>query len=67
MSEWILSAKEVVRHQKRVLRFVDGFLSKENQTMLITNGRSLMTYAEVRSHIKAALKLEVRRARKAGA
>lgn len=39
----------------RVLRFVDSFLEKQHQATLITNGRSLLTWGELREHIKYLL------------
>ena len=42
---------------RRVLRLVDGYLGKDDQESLRTDGKGLMTYGELRQYIKAALDL----------
>ena len=59
--EWTLEPKEAVKVLKRVLRLVDGFLSKEKQSLLVTDGRNLMTWEEIRQHVKAAKKIKLLR------
>lgn len=61
VDEWTLEPEEAVKTLKRVLRFVDGFLRKESQTVLLTDGRNLMTWQEIRQHILAAKKIKLRR------
>jgi hypothetical protein len=40
---------------RRVLRMTDRFLAKEKQSLLVTDGRGLMTWAEIRRHVRAAI------------
>lgn len=58
---WTLPAEEVVRHQKRVLRFVNAYLRVQKQDLLVTDGRSLMTWGEIREHVKQAIALRMER------
>lgn len=46
---------------RRVLRMVDGFLACQPQDALTTDGNGLMTWREIRQHIAAASKLQVKR------
>jgi hypothetical protein len=62
MRVWTLPAKEVIATQKRVLRLVDAYLRKEKQDLLVTDGRGLMTWGEIRQHVKGAIALKVKRA-----
>ena len=48
------SEKAAVR---RVLRLVDGYLSTRDQDELVAWDGGLMTWRELRRHVKAALKL----------
>lgn len=50
---------EAIVIYRRLLKFVDGFLAREKQSTLTTNGHDFMTYREIRRHIKEALKLKV--------
>lgn len=52
------SDKEAVDAYRRVLRLVDGYLRKEKQSLLVTDGRGLMTWGEIRLHIREALALD---------
>ncbi len=42
---------------RRVLKMVDKFLATEKQSLLVTDGRGLMTWGEIRAHITAAISL----------
>jgi hypothetical protein len=52
------SDKEAVAAYRRVLRLVNGYLKKERQSLLVTDGRGLMTWGEIRHHVQAALSLQ---------
>jgi hypothetical protein len=58
------SRSTVERAMRRVLRMVDGFLSKQPQDTLTTDGVGLMTWGEIRLHVQSAADLKVRRTRK---
>lgn len=58
---WVLPAKEVAMHQKRVLRLVNSYIYRQRQDLLITDGRGLMTWGEIRKHVKEAIALKVKR------
>ena len=45
------------RAVRRVLRLVDGYLSTRQQDELIAWNGGMMTWEELRAHVKAALKL----------
>lgn len=45
---------------KRVLRLVDGYLSTRDQMELIAWNGGMMTWRELRQHIKGALRLMVK-------
>lgn len=53
--------KEVTLEEKaavrRVLRMVDGYLARQPQDTLLTDGRGLMTWGEIRLHVRGARKL----------
>ena len=55
------SERTVLAAMKRVLRLVDGYLARQEQNALITDGRGLMTWGEIRHHVVSASKLRVRR------
>lgn len=57
MSEWRVSEREAIAIYKRVLRMTDKYLAKQKADLLVTDGRGLMTWAEVRQHIQESLKL----------
>jgi hypothetical protein len=44
---------------RRVLRLVNGYLGKQKQDLLLTDGKGLMTWGEIRAHINAALEMKV--------
>ena len=56
-SHYHLTDAERIIVLRRVLRLADSFLAKQPQKTLTTNGRSLMTWGEVREHIAGALSL----------
>jgi hypothetical protein len=58
------SRREVIAGVRRVLRLTDGYLSHFNQEYLMGHGGGIMTVAELRQHIKAALKFSAALARK---
>jgi hypothetical protein len=39
---------------RRVLEMTNRYLKRQNQDLLVTEGRGLMTWGEIREHIKAA-------------
>lgn len=51
-----VSAMEALRIQRRVLRLADGYLAKQKQELLVTDGSGLMTWGDIRQHIQACLK-----------
>lgn len=57
--EWRVDENEAIKIQRRVLKLVDGYLAKQQQGTLISNGRGMMTFAELRQHIKGALSLKI--------
>lgn len=54
--EYRVSSKEAIVVYRRVLRMVDRYLKSQRQDLLVTEGRGLMTWGEIRHHIKSALK-----------
>lgn len=46
---------------RRVLRMTDRFLAKEQQSLLVTDGKGLMTWGEIRRHLTAAINSDVLR------
>lgn len=42
---------------RRVLRLVNSYLKRQRADLLVTDGRGLMTWGEIRYHITAALGL----------
>ena len=52
-----LTYEQKQRAIRRVLRLVDGYLSTRDQTELVAWNGGMMTWRELRWHIKAALKL----------
>lgn len=58
MSEKLLDGErtrdEIVRD---VLKLVDGYLSKLPQERLTSDGRGVMTWAELREHVRGAAQL----------
>ena len=57
-----ISERDVVQVYRRVLRLTDRYLRRQKQDLLITDGRSLMTWGEIRQHIRESLALKTRRA-----
>jgi len=51
------SDKEAVDTYRRVLRMVNSYLGKQKQDLLVTDGRGLMTWGEIRLHIRESLAL----------
>lgn len=45
---------------RRVLRLVDGYLARQDQDVLLTDGRGLMTWGEIRNHIEAARSIKAK-------
>ena len=43
--------EELREATNRLLKMIDGYLAKEDQDSLRTDGSGLMTYAEIRQHI----------------
>ena len=50
--------KEAIASYRRVLRLVDRYIRKEKADLLITDGKGLMTWGEIRFHIKEVLGLK---------
>jgi hypothetical protein len=50
--------KEAVDAYRRVLRLVNTYLGKQRQDLLVTDGRELMTWGEIRIHIRESLSLQ---------
>lgn len=55
-----VAAKAERAAYRKVLRLVDGYLAKQPQRVLQTDGRGWMTWAEVRYHIKLALSMKTK-------
>jgi hypothetical protein len=59
MEHWHVSQQQALVIYKRVLRLVDKYLARQKQDLLVTDGRGLMTWKEIRSHIQESLKLKI--------
>jgi hypothetical protein len=57
--EWRVRKDEAIKIQRRVLKMLDRHLAKQPQLVLVTDGKSLMTWRELREHITGALKLKI--------
>ncbi len=58
------STNSVLRAHRRVLRLVRGYLSKmtnDELAVLRTDGRGLMTFDELLTHVDSAVRLQVKR------
>jgi hypothetical protein len=53
------SSREAILAYRRVLRLVNGYLGKQKQDLLLTDGKGLMTWGEIRAHVNAALEMKV--------
>lgn len=54
-----VSEREALKISRRVLRFARGYIRKQKPDLLITDGKGLMTWAEVNYHIRGALALKI--------
>lgn len=54
-----VSQAEQLRALRRVLRLLDGYISTQDQDLLLAYAGGLMTWRELRRHIRSALKLPV--------
>lgn len=61
---WIVDPKTAIAAYKRVLRMVNGYLRIQKQDLLVTDGRGLMTWKEIRYHISGALNMRIKRTRR---
>jgi hypothetical protein len=43
---------------RRVLQMVNRFLRRQRDSLLVTDGKGLMTWGEIREHVKAAAACE---------
>jgi len=55
------SERTVIAAMRRVLKLADSYIRVQKQDLLITDGLGLMTWGEIRAHIKAAAALKVRK------
>ena len=46
------SQREAILAYRRVLRLTNVYLRKQKQDLLVTDGRGLMTWGEIRHHIR---------------
>ena len=53
------SAHDELRAIKRVLKLVDGYISTQNQDLLLAWDGGIMTWGELREHIQCVLKASV--------
>lgn len=60
MRRYTVSQREALRVSRRVLTLVNKYLYRQRQDLLVTDGRGLMTWGEIRHHVRAALSLRVR-------
>ena len=56
-----VSEREAVIVYRRVLRLADAYIKRQEQDMLITDGKGLMTWREIRQHIRESLALKITR------
>jgi len=59
--QWTMTAEEAIPVFRRVLRLANAYIRRQKQDLLITDGRGLMTWGEVRSHIQACLGVKIKR------
>jgi hypothetical protein len=50
----------VLAAQRRVLRLLAGYIGKQDQATLTTDGRGFMTWGELRHHALSAARLRVK-------
>jgi hypothetical protein len=62
---WIVERKQAIAAYRRVLKMVNGFLKVQKQDLLVTDGRGLMTWKEIRYHINAVLRMKIKPERRA--
>lgn len=58
---FIVSEREALQISRRVLRLARGYIRKQPPTLLITDGKGLMTWEEVLYHIRGALALRTKK------
>jgi hypothetical protein len=59
---WTLPAKEVIETQKRVLRLLHKYMRANlDDRTLVAAGGGLMTWGELRMHVREAAALKVKR------
>lgn len=56
-----VTPREAVAAYRAVLRLVNAYLGKQQQDLMVTDGRGLMTWGEIRHHVKSVLALKVQR------
>lgn len=61
MPRKISKQKEELAAIKRVLKLVDGYASTQQQHVLLGWNGGVMTWSEIREHVKLALKTNVLR------
>lgn len=54
-----VKASDALKAMRRVLRLIDRVLALQNEYALTTDGRGLITWAELRRHVRAAIALRV--------
>lgn len=64
VERFTVSQREALEISRRVLRLVRGYIRVQNPDLLITDGRGLMTWAEVNYHVRGALALRMKGKRK---
>ncbi len=57
-----VTKREAIRVYRRVLKLVDLYMKRNlSDTVLVCGGNGMMTWGEVRNHIRQSLKLKVMR------
>jgi hypothetical protein len=56
---WRVSEHEANVIYRRLLRLTDRYIARQKGSLLVTDGRGLMTWGEIRRHIKEALSMTV--------
>lgn len=60
MKSWTLPEKEVISIQKRVLRLLHQYMRRNlNDGTLVMAGGGMMTWGELRQHVREAANLKV--------
>jgi hypothetical protein len=55
-----VSRKQAIAVYRRVLRLANAYIGRQRQSLLVTDGRALMTWGEIRLHIRESLSLKIK-------